>query len=149
MKQPLKEPSWRVLLNDSAFWEAPVTWWAWLASIELLISWALIWADLSLFIILSIDDDLFFSSFILNICQVIKGHRTKCLCLPFSEYEHIMHVWQGCHNNVGHNLVFNYCNLLFLIFLYKKKRYFRFRWFISLFLGVFNVFKVKFGFYYG
>ena len=27
----------------------------------------------------------------------------------------------------------------------KKKHYFRFRWFISLFLGAFNVFYVKFG----
>ena len=42
-------------------------------------------------------------------------------------------------SNAWHNLLFNYCNLLFLVFLYKK-RYFRFRWFISLFLGAFNAF---------
>ena len=29
--------------------------------------------------------------------------------------------------DVGHNLLFNYCNLLFLVFLCKKKSYFRFR----------------------
>ena len=38
-----------------------------------------------------------------------------------------------------HNLLFNYWNLLFLVFLCKK-RYFRFRLFISLFLGAFNAF---------
>ena len=38
-----------------------------------------------------------------------------------------------------HNLLFNYCNLLFLVFLCKK-RYFRFKLFISLFLGAFNAF---------
>ena len=38
-----------------------------------------------------------------------------------------------------HNLLFNYCNLL-LVFLCKK-RYFRFKLFISLFLGAFNVFR--------
>ena len=41
--------------------------------------------------------------------------------------------------DVQQNLLFNYCNLLFLVFLCKK-RYFRFRWFISLFLGAFNAF---------
>ena len=30
-------------------------------------------------------------------------------------------------SDVGHKLLFNYCNLLLLVFLYKKKRYFRFR----------------------
>ena len=42
-------------------------------------------------------------------------------------------------NDARHNLLFNYCNLLFLVFLCKK-RYFRFRLFISLFLGAFNAF---------
>ena len=42
-------------------------------------------------------------------------------------------------SNARHNLLFNYCNLLFLVFLCKK-RYFRFRLFISLFLGAFNAF---------
>ena len=35
-------------------------------------------------------------------------------------------------SDARHNLLFNYCNLLFLVFLCKK-RYFRFRLFISLF----------------
>ena len=64
MKQPLNEPIWQVPRNNIALYEVLVTWWAWLANIELLISWALFWANLNLFIILSIDDDLFFSSFI-------------------------------------------------------------------------------------
>ena len=42
-------------------------------------------------------------------------------------------------SDARHNLLFNYCNLLFLVFLCKK-RYFRFMWFISLFLGAFNTF---------
>ena len=42
-------------------------------------------------------------------------------------------------SDVQHNLLFNYCNLLFLVFLCKK-RYFRFRLFISSFLGAFNAF---------
>ena len=41
-------------------------------------------------------------------------------------------------SDVGHNLLFNYCNLLILVFLCKI-RYFRFRLFIFLFLGAFNV----------
>lgn len=42
------------------------TWlWDWLLDkTDPLISWAFFWADRSLFIILSIDDDLFFSNFI-------------------------------------------------------------------------------------
>lgn len=41
------------------------TWsWVCLDKTDPLISWAFFWFDLSLFIILSIDDDLFFSSFI-------------------------------------------------------------------------------------
>ena len=44
-----------------------------------------------------------------------------------------------CTIDMWHNLLFNYCNLLFLVFLCKK-RYFKFRWFIFLFLGAFNVF---------
>ena len=42
-------------------------------------------------------------------------------------------------SNVGQNLQSNLCNLLFLVFLCNY-RYFRFRAFISLFVGVFNVF---------
>ena len=39
---------------------------------------------------------------------------------------------ENCFNaaletNIGHNLLFNYCNLSFLVFFYKKKHYFRFR----------------------
>ena len=49
----------------------------------------------------------------------------------------------GVATDVGHNLLFNYCKLLFLVFLCKKKRYFRFRWFISLFLGAFNVYTIS------
>ena len=55
---------------------------------------------------------------------------------------------RGRECDVWYNLLFNYCNLLFLIFLCKKC-YFRFRWFISLFLGAFNVFLVKFDYWYG
>ena len=46
--------------------------------------------------------------------------------------------------DVGQNLHINLCNLLFLVFLYNYC-YSRFRAFISSFLGVFNVFYVKFG----
>ena len=42
-------------------------------------------------------------------------------------------------SDVQHNLLFNYCNLLFLVFLCKKC-YFSFRLFISLFVGAFNAF---------
>ena len=41
--------------------------------------------------------------------------------------------------DVGQNLYINLCSLLFLVFLCNY-RYFRFRAFISLFVGVFNVF---------
>ena len=42
-------------------------------------------------------------------------------------------------NDVGHNLLFNFYNYLILVFLCKIC-YFRFRLFISLFLGAFNAF---------
>ena len=49
--------------------------------------------------------------------------------------------------DVRQNLRFNFCNYLILVFLCKK-HYFRFRLFISLFLGAFNAFQIKFGSYY-
>ena len=51
-------------------------------------------------------------------------------------------------SDVGQNLQINLCNLLFLVFLCNF-RYFRFRAIISLFLGAFDDFQVKFGFCYG
>ena len=41
-------------------------------------------------------------------------------------------------SDVGQNILINFCNLLYLVFLCNF-RYFRFRAFISLFFGVFNV----------
>ena len=41
--------------------------------------------------------------------------------------------------DVGHDLVFKFCNYLILVFLCNYC-YFRFRLFISFFLGAFNVF---------
>ena len=49
-------------------------------------------------------------------------------------------LFQDEGSDVRHNLLFNYCNLLFLVF-FCKKRYFRCRWFISLFLGHLMLFR--------
>ena len=51
-----------------------------------------------------------------------------------------MSLFQEKGSDVRHNLLFNYCNLLFLVFLCKK-RYFTFMWFISLFLGALMLFR--------
>ena len=59
-----------------------------------------------------------------------------------------MSLFQVEGSDVGQNLQINLCNLLFLVFLCNF-RYFRFRAIISLFLGAFDDFQVKFGFCYG
>ena len=49
-----------------------------------------------------------------------------------------MSLFQVEGSNVGQNILINFCNLLYLVFLCNF-RYFRFRAFISIFFGVFNV----------
>ena len=62
----------------------------------------------------------------------------------FSKMNSMTSLFQVEGSNVGQNLQSNLCNLLFLVFLCNF-HYFRFRAFISSFLGTFNAFKVKFG----
>ena len=45
--------------------------------------------------------------------------------------------------DVGQNLLFNFCNYYLILIFLCKIRYFRFRLFISMFLGVFNVFRLN------
>ena len=113
------------------------------------------------------------NSYLVNIvnCMKIKGHKVQVdqlMTFKFGKntkkmkYSKYLFSWHGRFqisttntrtslfqvkgSDVEHNLLFNFCNLLILVFFCKKKRYFSFRAFIYLLLGAFNVFYVKFVF---
>ena len=74
---------------------------------------------------------------ILQLIKVIVNAHTEI------NGERLRKEFQDC--DVGQNILINFCNLLYFVFL-RNFRYFRFRAFISLFFGVFNVVQSNQGF---